>query len=74
MEKTLERLCKKHGLRSISTMLIPASGHGPLTVYVHWGVLGDGNCAGGHGATFNEALALALRNMAVARRPAEEAA
>lgn len=67
MEKKLNRLCDKHGLSSISVMLIPGNGPCHLTVYVHWHALELSKCASGSGATFDRALAVALDEMAQAQ-------
>lgn len=63
MEKTLKHLCKKHGLRTISIMLMTTVKVSPVTVYVHWGTDEDRQCESGSGDTFKEALAAALRQM-----------
>lgn len=64
MEKKLRSVCKKHGLRTISVMLMTEARASQLMVYAHWGELGTGKCVSGSGNTFDEALAVALDEMA----------
>lgn len=67
METILKRACSGNGLRSVSVMLFTEHKTCPLTVYVHWGEPGEGNCASGSGETFDEALFRALGQMAERR-------
>lgn len=67
MEKKLRSVCKKHSLRTISVMLMTEARAPHLTVYAHWGEPGAGKCASGSGGTFDEALAVALDDMARAQ-------
>jgi hypothetical protein len=60
MERRLTKLCKEHGLRAISVMLMTNVTVNPVYVYVHWE--GD-ECAGEGGNTFEEALAKSLASM-----------
>ncbi|WP_144378477.1 hypothetical protein [Mesorhizobium amorphae] len=66
MEKTIKDLCAKHGLTGIAVNIFRADTKPYVTVYLHW-QRGEGGCASGSGETFDEALALALAEMAERR-------
>ncbi|MBA8904890.1 hypothetical protein [Aminobacter ciceronei] len=54
-------------------MLITGHKSLPLTVYIHWGETGSGECTSSSAETFDQAFAAALRNM-VERQTTAEAA
>ncbi|MRX33182.1 hypothetical protein [Aminobacter sp. MDW-2] len=73
MEATFHRVCAEHDLRSVSVMLFTQHKSSPITVYIHWDEPGAGNCASGNGNTFDEAIAVALVQMAERRQITEAA-
>ena len=71
MEATLMKICKDHNLTSVGVNVFGAPARPYICVYVHWDGA-DQTCASGNGATFDDALAKALAEMAE-RRVAEAA-
>ena len=63
METTLRDLCQRHDLTTASVMY-QHEPHNHTTVYLHWREAGEAICASGGGKTYDEALVLALAEMA----------
>ncbi len=68
IEDQLRRLCEDHKLTTMSVMVQHYRKY--VSVYLHWRDEGgdDTNCVSGGGATFHDALEMALHDMRIERQ------